>query len=66
MKDLKRIIVSNASCQEGALVTIEPVSGWKLSAVFSSIESEPAGQEGELKTWKLNAGGSVVIDMKKY
>jgi hypothetical protein len=61
----KRIIVSNASCEEDALVSLEPVSGWKLSGVFTFIEANASGPEGEMKTWELNPGGSVVIDMIK-
>lgn len=61
----KRIIVSNASCEEATSFSLEPLAGWHFGSLVTSIDAQSAGTGGLLNNWHLEAGGSVIIDMEK-
>jgi len=63
--DQKRVILSNASCEEACTFTMEAREEWQTASLFSSIEAKSTGNPDRMNAWNLEAGGSVVIDLEK-
>ena len=65
-KDLTiRLVLSNASCEEGASFSLSLSPGWKTDQLFTSIAAKPVGNENSLMEWNLEPGGSAIIDLIK-
>jgi hypothetical protein len=60
-----RIVVSNSRCDKTAIFEMELAPSWKYAQVFTSKDARPTGTEGDLSGWRLEAGGSVIIELKK-
>lgn len=58
-----RIVVSNSSCEKPASFSLVFSEGWGLDSIFTSIEAERTGNKGELSQWKLEPGGSVILEL---
>ncbi len=60
-----RLVLSNASCEEGASFSLSLSPGWKTDQLFTSIAAKPAGNVNSLLEWQLEPGGSAIIDLTK-
>lgn len=60
-----RLVLSNASCEEGASFSLSLSPGWKTDKLFTSIAAKPAGNENSLMEWYLEPGGSAIINLIK-
>lgn len=60
-----RLVLANASCEEGASFSLSLSPGWKTDQLFTSIGAKPAGNVNSLMEWLLEPGGSVIIDLIK-
>ncbi len=59
--DAGRIVISNASCEEPATISLKVSDSWKINDIFASIDAHPA--EGSLSEWTLKPGGSTILDL---
>lgn len=62
--NMLRIVISNSSCEESAMFSLQLSADWKLDEVFTSIDASPAGEKESLMEWIMEPGGSVLIDLK--
>jgi hypothetical protein len=59
-----RIVLSNSRCDNPSVFAIQVSPEWKINGILTSIDALPTGDKGSLLQWRLEPGGSVVLELQ--
>jgi len=59
-----RIVLSNSRCDIPSIFTIRVSPEWKINGILTSIDALPTGDKSSLLQWRLEPGGSVLLELQ--
>ncbi|MGM5470148.1 hypothetical protein ACS386_07715 [Flavobacteriaceae bacterium LMO-SS05] len=63
--DKLRIVISNSNFDKPSKFSLNLSQNWKWDRVFTSINAKQKDKKEPLREWYIDAGGSVLIDLKQ-
>lgn len=64
--DRARVVLTNLRCNGPAEFSLAIKPGWKITGMIAAIDAAPVEGGGGLAKWRLQPGGSVVLDVHRH